>query len=214
MRAVLPFRGRNLPLLIAAGGCTALALMLSLGHGVHRHSTPPRAAAPPPVVAAPPDIGIAAHVTPVERAFSVRVAEDEIVGGFLQSGDQVDIFATLPGSLFPARNGRAVPDRSQTLLLLQDIQVLAVGETLNTKGAVQSSARTVSLSLTPNALARLALAQRFGKISLAIRNPHDVAKVAPERATLADLVPLPTPTRIQRGGIPFYTGTHRVWRTP
>jgi pilus assembly protein CpaB len=215
MRAILPFRGRNLPLLIAAGAFTSLALMLSFGHGMRGHDVSlPRPAAAPPIIASHPaatDIGIAARVAPGERAFSIRVAEDEIVGGFLQSGDRVDIFATLPGSLFPARNAQAQPDRSQTLLLLQQIQVLAVGETLATKGAVQSGARTVSLSLTPIALARLALAQRFGKISLAIRNPHDAARVAPERATLADLVPLPGHARGRTGGIPIYVGTHRVW---
>jgi Flp pilus assembly protein CpaB len=215
MRAVLPFRGRNLPLLIAAGAFTALALMLSIGHGMHSHAVSlPRPAPPPPVILSHPaatDTGIAAQVAPGERAFSIRVAEDEIVGGFLQSGDRVDIFATLPGSLFPARNAQSVPDRSQTLLLLQQIQVLAVGETRATKGAVQSGARTVSLSLTPTALARLALAQRFGKISLAIRNPHDAVKVAPEHATLADLVPLPGHARGRSNGIPIYAGTHRGW---
>lgn len=215
MRAALPFRGRNLPLLIAASAFTTLALMLSLGHGLHGAAvSSPRPAAPPPVAPTHPaaaEIGIAAHVAPGERAFSIRVAEDEIVGGFLQSGDRVDIFATLPGSLFPARNAQSVPDRSQTLLLLQQIQVLAVGETLATKGAVQSGARTVSLSLTPAALARLALAQRFGKISLAIRNPQDAAKVAPERATLADLVPHSGRAHGKMDGIPIYAGTHRGW---
>ncbi len=35
--------------------------------------------------------GIGARVPLGERAFSIRVVEDEIVGGFLQSGDHVDI---------------------------------------------------------------------------------------------------------------------------
>jgi pilus assembly protein CpaB len=46
-------------------------------------------------------LGIAARVLPGQRAFSIRVGEDDIVGGFLQSGDHIDVFATIPGSVFP-----------------------------------------------------------------------------------------------------------------
>ncbi len=149
MRAVLPFRVDNRPLLIAAGGFAALALMLSLVH-VHKNSVPLRAAptiarpVPQPMVPAT-DNGIAGRIEKGERAFSIRVAEDEIVGGFLQSGDHVDVFATIPGSVFPARNAQDQPDRSQAVALLQNILVLAVGGTLATKGAVQPDVRTVSL---------------------------------------------------------------------
>jgi Flp pilus assembly protein CpaB len=92
----------------------------------------------------PSTLGIAAHVRPGQRAFSIRIAEDEIVGGFLQSGDHVDVFATIPGSVFPTKDSADVPDRSSAVLLLQNIAVLAVGENPATRGSIQSSARTVS----------------------------------------------------------------------
>jgi pilus assembly protein CpaB len=159
-------------------------------------------------------VGIAAKLSAGQLAFSIRVAEDDIVGGFLQSGDRVDIFATLPGTIFPAKGADSVPDRSKVLLLLQDISVLAVGENLATGGTVQPGARTVSLSLMPTQLAQLTLALRLGKVSLAIRKPGDDAISHASGAVLADLLssandgarPASRPTAIH--SIPFYAGTH------
>ena len=161
-------------------------------------------------------VGIAARVAAGQRAFSIRIAPDEIVGGFLQSADHVDVIATIPGSVFPAKNAQDQSDRSQSVLLLQDIFVLAVGENLSTRGAVQSTAQTVSLSLTPDQLARLTLALRFGKISLAIRNPGDTSLSNGDPVTLGDLIPgriMPlNPVRSagkRDTGIPFYAGPHK-----
>jgi pilus assembly protein CpaB len=154
-------------------------------------------------------LGIAARVPEGERAFSIRVAEDEIVGGFLQSGDHVDIFATIPGSAFPAIDAQTMPDRSQAVLLQQNVLVLAVGENPATRGSVQAAARTVTLSLPPARLARVTLALRFGKVSLAIRRPGDTEVAEVANATLTDLVPPPRPAaQRQHDGIPFYAGAH------
>jgi pilus assembly protein CpaB len=163
-------------------------------------------------------LGIAARVPPGKRAYAIRVGEDDIVGGFLQSGDRVDVIATIPGSVFPSKSAADVPDRSRTILLLQNISVLAVGENPTTRGSIQSGARTVSLALAPEGLARLALAERYGKVSLAIRTPSDTAESPTVSAVLADLVPDATPVRAsspepylakrrRASGVPFYTGT-------
>jgi pilus assembly protein CpaB len=169
----------------------------------------------------PSTLGIAAHVRPGQRAFSIRIAEDEIVGGFLQSGDHVDVFATIPGSVFPTKDSADVPDRSSAVLLLQNIAVLAVGENPATRGSIQSSARTVSLELTPEGLSRLALAERYGKVSLAIRKPGDNSVTKSVSAVLADIVPVgthesaPAPAFVRMAeprkrqhsfGIPFFSG--------
>jgi pilus assembly protein CpaB len=160
--------------------------------------------------------GIAGRLATGQRAFSIRVAEDDIVGGFLQSGDRVDILATLPGSIFPAKGAENVADRSKVLLLLQNIPVLAVGENLAPGGAAQPGARTASLALTPAELTRLTLALRFGKVSLAIRKPGDGETSPAVDATLADLLSAghetgpvagraSSPAATRR--IPFYAGT-------
>jgi pilus assembly protein CpaB len=162
-------------------------------------------------------VGIAARVPPGERAFSIRVMEDEIVGGFLQSGNRVDIFATIPGSVFPQKEAPGTADRSRAVLLLQNVRVLAVGENSATRGAIQSGARTVSFSLTPEQLARLTLALRFGKVSLAVRNPADVAVTNAASASLTDLLPAtpdraaPAPTvHPRRPVVPLLLGTKTI----
>ena len=163
-------------------------------------------------------LGIAAKLAKGQRAFSIRVAEDEIIGGFLQGGDHVDVLTVVPGTVFAAKTAGDVPDRSTSLLLLQNIQVLAVGENLSSMGNVQSNARTISLALEPDQAARLALAQRFGKVTLTIRHPGDETLVEAPAISLSDIVPQtvhqtvpeqrPQPKAAHApAGVPFYAGT-------
>ena len=136
--------------------------------------------------------GIAALVPAGHRAFALRVAEEDIVGGFLQAGDRVDVFATFPGAVYGQQGGIGPRegDRSKSALLLQDLQVLAVGAALSNKGTdVNSGARTVTVAAAPDALARLALAGRLGHITLAVRNPADRDLVPAETVALEDLRP-------------------------
>ncbi|HVW74259.1 MAG TPA: Flp pilus assembly protein CpaB [Rhizomicrobium sp.] len=170
--------------------------------------------------------GIAAHLSVGQRAFAMRVTEDDIVGGFLQSGDRVDILAIIPGSAFPQKDTLNAPDRSNALLLLQDIPVLAVGANLGNTGTSQADAHTVSLSLTPDQLVRLTLALRLGKVSLAIRRPGDDGVSTVVGATLSDILPAlrpvePAPQPHRTTGtspvtghqIPFYAGAHAATMT-
>lgn len=140
----------------------------------------------------PAAAGIAALVPEGQRAFAIRVVEEDIVGGFLQAGDRVDVFVTLPGAVFgqQAGLGQREGDQSKSTLLLQDMQVLAVGPALSHAGGdVNSAARTVSVAASPDALARLALAGRLGHITLAIRNPADRELAPAELVALDDLRP-------------------------
>ena len=161
-------------------------------------------------------LGITAKLAKGQRAFSIRIAEDEIVGGFLQSGDHVDVVTVIPGSVFAAKAASEVPDRSTSVLLLQNVQVLAVGENLVSTGKVQTNARTVSLALDPDQASRLALAQRFGRVSLTIRRPGDDAIIQTPTVSLNDIMPqslsgaAPAPRQQPNAapaGIPFYAGT-------
>lgn len=134
--------------------------------------------------------GVAALVEAGQRAFAVRVGEDQIVGGFLRVNDRVDVYATLPDSVYAQGSGvdGKESDQSKSTLLLQNIVVLAVGEKLVTNGPeAVNGVRTVTLAVAPEAVARLALADRLGKVALAIRNPSD-KDIAPESTVgLSDL---------------------------
>lgn len=159
-------------------------------------------------------LGISARLAKGQRAFSIQVTDDEIVGGFLQSGDHVDVLAVIPGTVFPSKNAGDVPDRSKSVLLLQNVLILAVGGNLAATGGPQTSVRTISLALKPDEVSRLALAQRFGKVSLAIRQPGDEILAEMPAVTLDDIAPssaVHAPLQAKKpqrlAGIPFLAGT-------
>lgn len=171
----------------------------------------------------PPATGIATQLNPGQRAFSVRVSEDDIVGGFVQPGYRVDVLTTIPGSVQPQKDAPNFPDRSKAIILLQNVLVLAVGASLSDSGSAQADARTVSLSLAPDQLAKLTLALRLGRVSLAIRKPGDNAIADTSAATLQDILgeekqtaeqPSPTGSASIRPaahrGIPVYLGPRVV----
>jgi pilus assembly protein CpaB len=168
--------------------------------------------------------GISARVPPGYRAYAIAVSEADIAGGFLQVGDRVDLYLTLPGALFGNRNGAAgrADDRSKGALLLQSVEVLAVGAKLKTDGGAETSARTVTLALEPRGLARVALAARLGNVSFAIRNPADHASTGAAIADIGALVDespgpvtLPPPHVAAAAGIPVYAGRENtVVRVP
>lgn len=161
----------------------------------------------------PVNAGIAALVPEGQRAFAIRVAEEDIAGGFLQAGDHVDVFVTLPGAVYGQQAGLGGPreDQSKSALLLQDMQVLAVGPELSPRnGGTQGAARTVTLAAPPAALARLALAGRLGQVTLAIRNPGDKEMAAAEIVDLNDLRPGTAPVADRKGEDEAAPQGHRV----
>lgn len=107
-----------------------------------------------------------------KRAVSVAVDNVSGVSGFIQAGDMVDVIAVMevqsPGEQ------SAIPF---SVLAIQNIQVLAVGENLSgtansaQKGDVQG--KTVTLAVSEEEAQRLALASEKGSIRLLLRSPVD-----------------------------------------
>jgi pilus assembly protein CpaB len=158
--------------------------------------------------------GIAGRVPQGYRAYALAVSESEIAGGFLQAGDRVDLYVTLPGALFGQRGDRG--DQSKSTLLLASVAVLAVGAKLDSDGAVNASVRTVTLALNADALAKVALAARLGTITLAIRNPADDAPQSARAAGLDTILGETAPAAVLParhagpGGIPVLLGRERT----
>lgn len=164
-------------------------------------------------------LGIAPHVPVGYRAYAIAVNEANTAGGFLQVGDHVDLYVTLPGALFGEQTaiGRKADDQSKSTLLLQGVRVLAVGTKLQTNGTADTSVRTVTVALSSDTLAKIALAARLGTITFAIRNPIDKGSASTQLATLSTLVGTNTPAAppVRRAaasaesGITVYAGRDR-----
>ena len=165
--------------------------------------------------------GLSARIPANYRGYSIPVSEADIAGGFVQAGDRVDLFVTLPGALFAQGSGQKPDDRSKASLLLQSVQVLAVGAKLKSDGIATPSVRTVTVALSPADLSKVALATRLGTITFAIRNPVDDAAEPASQAELSSLVGEPVPEKAhpqarsqgagRAPGIPFYAGRERTF---
>ena len=72
-------------------------------------------------------------------------------------------------------------------VILQDVLVLAAGQTVETRDNRAVSVATVTVALTPEQTERLALAQSEGRLTLATRNLKDSAIVSTRGATVSSL---------------------------
>jgi pilus assembly protein CpaB len=118
--------------------------------------------------------GLRDMIPPGKRAVSIRVTEETSVSNFVQSGDLVDIIATLVGT-----------DKAVTKPLLTGIRVLAVGgeygDTSNQAFVQRGQYGTVTLEVTTEEAERLIFArdQLRANMTLLLRNPKDQAEPAP-----------------------------------
>ena len=125
-----------------------------------------------------------------KRAVSIAVSKASSVGGFIQQGDYVDVIAT-----FRPPHGETI-----TKIVLQDIQVLAMGNTYEFEGAVAtltpaiaaSKAELITLALTPEDLEKLMYLDAGTSFRLVLKNPNDKDNVvqtkgATEQIVLSDI---------------------------
>jgi pilus assembly protein CpaB len=121
------------------------------------------------------------------RAVSVKV--DEVVGvaGFVLPGTRVDVLATLTTS-----SGR---DEAATRVILQNVQTLAAGQTIQRDAEGKPQTVTViTLLVDPDQAEKLTLAATEGAIQLALRNTLDMGQVATQGADAGNLVESSTAT--------------------
>jgi pilus assembly protein CpaB len=122
------------------------------------------------------------------RAVSVRVNDVASVSGFVTPGTRVDVLVT----------ATAGTGDQQTTTVLQNVQVLASGHTLerSSTGEAQNTA-VITLLVTPEDAQRLTLATNEGRIQLALRNPVDTKQdevlAANARGLFKGIAPPPTP---------------------
>jgi pilus assembly protein CpaB len=116
------------------------------------------------------------------RAVSVRVDEVISVAGFVTPGTRVDVLVTVS----PSGGGG---DNAITRLILQNVQVLAAGQTIerDEEGKPQT-VTVVTVMVKPDEGERLVLAANEGRIQLALRGSLDVAETTTQGVRIANLV--------------------------
>lgn len=160
-------------------------------------------------------VGFSGIIPKDKRAVTVAVTEVTGVAGFVKAGDYVDVIATF--------DQNSAGD-NVSHLILQNIQVLASNR--DTEAGVNAADRdkkdviktsTVTLAVTPDEAAKLALSEEKGKIRMALR-PYmpDVGVVLTAAVTPKDLVgehlgvnksPAPAPAAPPDGTVREMPGT-------
>ena len=105
------------------------------------------------------------------RAYSVKVNEVVGVGGFIVPDTRVDVLVTTAKST-QHQLGQV------SKIVLEDVLVLAVGQSIEGKDSKPTAVNTVTLAVTPEDAEKLALASNDGTIQLVMRNFADSVKVA------------------------------------
>ena len=124
-------------------------------------------------------IGLTTKIPEGMRATSVK--SDEIVGvaGFLFPGSHVDVLVTFRSDRLPT---------PQTQIVLQDVEVLTVGQKLEPDPQGKpDTVSVVTLLLTPEDAQKLMLASSQGGIQFVLRNGADHTKVNAVPVQMAQL---------------------------
>jgi len=129
---------------------------------------------------------LAAVLTPGTRAVSVGVDAVTGNGGLIWPGDRVDLILTQQLD----EKDAALARRYVGETVLGDVRVVAVDQSI-AQGAVPSSdnatgrlAHTVTLEVTPQQAERAAVAERLGRLTLAIRAADGIAEATGPRSSV------------------------------
>jgi len=126
-----------------------------------------------------PGSGLAPTIKPGLRAVSISVGGAATVSGLVQPNDRVDILGTFA---FPSTRNPTEME-TVTLTILQDVSVLAVGQTLaRLSGGAEGPRRTISaysmvtFEVTPREAELLVFTESMkGRLTLVLRNPEDMS---------------------------------------
>jgi len=115
------------------------------------------------------DVGLTARISKGKRAFAIKVDVASGVSGFVQTGDNVDIYWT--------GTSREAGDITQ--MIETKVKVVAVDQVANAdRSTTAIIARTVTVEATPQQVARLAQAQATGKLALSLVGTGDETVVS------------------------------------
>jgi pilus assembly protein CpaB len=124
-----------------------------------------------------------------QRGVTIKLDEAMRESGFMLPNSRVDVLVSMPKG--PGSNEKIAK------VILQDVTVLAAGQTVEIKDNKPVTNTTVTMALTPQQAERLAVAQSDGKLMLVQRNLRDTDFVRTPGATpsslLSDVAAAPKP---------------------
>jgi pilus assembly protein CpaB len=125
--------------------------------------------------------GLTGLIPSGKRAVTIKVNEVTGVAGFIRPGARVDVMVILPK--------RDEIGATLSRMILQDAEVLAVGQTLQQpdSDAKPIVVSTVTVLANPQEAERISLASNEGKIHLSLRNAQDDTQPSTDGITLASL---------------------------
>ena len=107
--------------------------------------------------------GLTGQLAKGMRAFAIKVDVASGVSGFVQPGDHVDVYWTGTAPAAIAGNTTEV-----TRLIESAVRIIAVDQTADNGSGGAMVARTVTVSASPEVVARLAQAQATGRLALSL----------------------------------------------
>jgi pilus assembly protein CpaB len=115
-----------------------------------------------------------------QRGVTIKLDEAMRESGFVLPNSRVDVLVSMP-------KGTGSNERIAKVIL-QDVTVLAAGQTVEIKDNKPVTHTTVTMALTPQQVERLAVAQSEGKLMLVQRNLRDTEVVRTPGATPSSLL--------------------------
>ncbi len=146
--------------------------------------------------------GLSAVLDDGQRAIAIRVSEESGLANLLMPGDRVDVQLVLRQDAIVGRENIRVArttdepekplipegDPSEARMLLQDVEVIAVGPLIKgDEGAAIEPYRTVSLVVSPQQASTIALARELGSFALSLRGAEDRETAADRTITVTEL---------------------------
>lgn len=125
-----------------------------------------------------PGSGFMTYIIPLgHRAVTVSVNEVAGVAGFITPNDRVDVVLTTP---IPGSDKEKI-----SKIILQNVPVLATGQTTEQKEGKPVVVPTVTLDLTPDDAEKIVLGSSRGSLQLLLRNIADSGPTDARGATIA-----------------------------
>jgi pilus assembly protein CpaB len=139
-------------------------------------------------------LGLPTKIPDGMRAIAIQTDQVADFNGFLFPGSHVDVLMTTKnspgaGAVASPMGGPAAVDRDRTIVVLENVSVLATGKLMvPDPSGKPTEVSVVTLLVTPDDARKVALAQQKGVVHLALRNSADMGAATRKATYLNDLM--------------------------